>query len=94
MPSRHLVDRRDRVAGFMIPDRYLAKWAFAAAMILAPTGCGPEQVRNRSEQEAAYIKFVRDQAYRNCIDGAVGMFTAASIEVVKHCEAKAQEVQP
>jgi hypothetical protein len=27
MPSRHLVDRRDRVAGVMIPDRYLAEWA-------------------------------------------------------------------
>ena len=27
MPSRHLVDRRDRMGGVMIPDRYLAEWA-------------------------------------------------------------------
>jgi hypothetical protein len=27
LPDRCLLDRRDRVAGIMIPDRYLAEWA-------------------------------------------------------------------
>jgi hypothetical protein len=27
LPSRHLVDRRDRVAGIMIPAAHLDRWA-------------------------------------------------------------------
>jgi hypothetical protein len=35
MPSRHLVDRRDRVAGVMIPAAHLDRWAERQADYMA-----------------------------------------------------------
>ena len=35
MPSRHLVDRRDRVAGVMIPTAHLDRWAERQADYMA-----------------------------------------------------------
>ena len=62
---------------------------------LALTACDKAAMEAHGRHlEAIRAERDREAAYRDCINGAVGMFGSASVELVKYCEAKAKDTRP
>lgn len=76
--------------------RRSTRYAVLGLAAIAIAGCvsdeqRAENQRRSSERSAvAYAEREAHRAYRRCIYEATGFFGSASIEVVKHCESKAE----
>lgn len=69
------------------------RWA-AVLALFAVTGCGEHDSGYWKQRAQADEKWKRQQAYERCLFEAKGYFGTASIEVVRHCEARALREVP
>jgi len=96
------MDKIAEIAGVTLKDwlalhrwKGMVRGPLTVLVAIAIAGCVSDEERAENQRRssersaAAYAEREAHRAYRRCTYEATGFFGSASIEVVKHCEAKA-----